>query len=81
VEITNENEKIEFDLLLQAIYQKYGYDFRNYAEASLKAPNYHLLIEDNGTLSMSVEEVEKNKGSWWPDYCTVTRNIKSCGHA
>ncbi len=33
---TNENEKIEFDLLLQAIYQKYGYDFRNYARASLK---------------------------------------------
>ena len=37
MEITNENEKIEFDLLLQAIYQKYGYDFRNYAKGLLKA--------------------------------------------
>lgn len=33
---TSENEKIEFDLLLQAIYQKYGYDFRNYSKASIR---------------------------------------------
>ena len=33
---TSENEKIEFDLLLHAIYQKYGYDFRNYAKASIR---------------------------------------------
>lgn len=33
---TSENEKIEFDLLLQAIYWKYGYDFRNYAKASIR---------------------------------------------
>lgn len=29
-------EEIEFDLLLEAIYQSYGYDFRDYAPASLK---------------------------------------------
>lgn len=33
---TTENENIEIKLLLEAIYQKYGYDFRNYAKASLK---------------------------------------------
>ncbi len=33
---TSENEKIEFDLLLHAIYQKYGYDFRNYSKASIR---------------------------------------------
>ena len=33
---TSENEKIEFDLLLQAIYKKYGYDFRNYSKASIR---------------------------------------------
>jgi chemotaxis protein methyltransferase CheR len=33
---TNENEKIEFDLILQAIYEKYGYDFRDYAKASIR---------------------------------------------
>ena len=30
------NENIEVQLLLQAIYLKYGYDFRNYARASIK---------------------------------------------
>jgi chemotaxis protein methyltransferase CheR len=30
-----ETEKIEITLLLEAIYQKYGYDFRNYARSSL----------------------------------------------
>ncbi len=31
-----ENEKIEIELLLEAIYRKYGYDFREYAKASIK---------------------------------------------
>lgn len=31
----NETEEIEFLLLQQAVVQKYGYDFRNYAQASL----------------------------------------------
>jgi chemotaxis protein methyltransferase CheR len=31
-----ELEKIEVGLLLEAIFQRYGYDFRNYAKASLK---------------------------------------------
>lgn len=47
MEITNENEKIEFDLLLQAIYQKYGYDFRNYARASLKRRIRYRLSQSN----------------------------------
>lgn len=33
---TTNNENIEVQLLLQAIYLKYGYDFRNYAKASIK---------------------------------------------
>lgn len=31
-----ENERIELDLLLEAIFRKYGYDFRDYAGAHLK---------------------------------------------
>jgi len=31
-----DNQQIEIDLLLQAIYIKYGYDFRDYAGASIK---------------------------------------------
>lgn len=34
--IMDENEKIEIDLIIQAIYQKYGYDFRGYAKASIR---------------------------------------------
>jgi len=32
----SQTEKIEMDLLLQAVYLKYGYDFRNYAKASMR---------------------------------------------
>ncbi len=32
----SENEKIEIRLLLQAVYEKYGYDFRDYQKASIK---------------------------------------------
>lgn len=35
MEITAETEHIEIRLLLEAIYLKYGYDFRSYAEASI----------------------------------------------
>ncbi len=34
--MVDENQLIEIDLLLQAIYAKYGYDFRNYTRDSLK---------------------------------------------
>ena len=41
----NENEKIEVDLLLQAIYLKYGYDFRDYAKASIRRRVKHHLVK------------------------------------
>ncbi len=31
-----ENQEIEIRLLVEAIYQKYGYDFRNYSHAHVK---------------------------------------------
>lgn len=34
--MNRETEKIEIDLLLEAIFQKYGYDFRNYSRASIE---------------------------------------------
>jgi len=34
---------IEIDLLLEAIFQKYGYDFRNYAKASIKRRLFHRI--------------------------------------
>lgn len=40
---TLENENIELQLLLEAIYLKYGYDFREYARASVKRRIMHRL--------------------------------------
>jgi chemotaxis protein methyltransferase CheR len=38
-----ENENIEVELLLEAIFQKYGYDFRHYSRASIKRRIMHRL--------------------------------------
>lgn len=37
-------EDIELDLLLEAIFQRYGYDFRNYSKASIKRRAKHFLL-------------------------------------
>ena len=39
------NENIEIRLLLDAIYQRYGYDFRNYSKASIKRRLKHNLAK------------------------------------
>lgn len=44
-----ENENIELQLLLQAIHLKYGYDFRNYAKASVKRRIQHRMINSGFT--------------------------------
>ncbi|MDM8558727.1 protein-glutamate O-methyltransferase CheR [Candidatus Parabeggiatoa sp. HSG14] len=41
-----ETQNIELQLLLQAIYLKYGYDFRNYAKASIKRRVQHRMTKD-----------------------------------
>lgn len=42
-EILLENENIEIELFLQAIYMKFGYDFRNYGKAHIKRRVRHRL--------------------------------------
>ena len=45
-------EQIELELLLEAIYQRYGYDFRQYNQASVKRRVQHHLAKTNfATLS------------------------------
>jgi len=41
--MNRDEEKIEIDLLLEAIFKKYGYDFRNYARASVERRIRHFL--------------------------------------
>lgn len=47
-----EIEKIEISLLLDALYQRYGYDFRHYAHASVKR-RVHRLLEKSGCATIS----------------------------
>lgn len=42
-----DNQNIELQLLLQAIYLKYGYDFRNYAKASVRRRVEQFMRKEN----------------------------------
>ena len=44
-----EIEKIEIDMLLEAIYRYYGYDFRNYAQSFLQRRVLHCVHNENLT--------------------------------
>ena len=55
---TIENENIEIELLLEGIYRKYGYDFRQYARASLKRRIMHrLAVLKIGSISEMLHRV------------------------
>lgn len=43
MELMTDSETIETELLLEAIFRKYGYDFRNYSRASLKRRISNIL--------------------------------------
>ena len=40
-----EIEQIELNLLLEGIYRRYGYDFRQYSQASVRRRVYHHLAK------------------------------------
>ena len=42
---SDEIEKVELELFLDAIYQRYGYDFRHYARASVRRRARHILTK------------------------------------
>lgn len=48
----NEIEKIEINLLLEAINQRYGYDFRHYAKASIRR-RVHNILRKSGCSQLS----------------------------
>jgi len=55
--IDSVNEDIEIGLLLEAIYQKYGYDFRNYSREHIKRRILHRLALSNFN---SISEIQHN---------------------
>ncbi|MDE2320377.1 MAG: protein-glutamate O-methyltransferase CheR [candidate division NC10 bacterium] len=52
----NELEEIELSLLLEGVYQRYGYDFREYAEASLKRRVRQCIREEQVTTISGLQE-------------------------
>ncbi|SOC22643.1 CheR-type MCP methyltransferase [Ureibacillus xyleni] len=50
----NETEKLEIQLLLEGIYLKYGYDYRNYAYPSIRRRVKHRLYAENLTTITSL---------------------------
>lgn len=57
-EILNENENIEIELFLQAIYMKFGYDFRNYGKAHIKRRVRHrLTVSDFKNVSELIHKI------------------------
>ena len=53
-----DNQKIEIDLLLEAVYLKYGYDFRNYSKASVRRRvRHHLKKSGLSTVSEMLHKV------------------------
>ncbi len=51
-------EQIEVNLLLEAIYQRYGYDFRQYSQASIKRRvRHHLAKTKNQTISDLIPKI------------------------
>ena len=51
-----EIEKIEIELLLEAIYRYYGYDFRNYAQSFLQRRILHCAHNENLTSISALQE-------------------------
>lgn len=55
--IQNEEiEKIEIELLLEAVYRYYGYDFRNYAQSFIQRRILHRVQKENLTSISALQE-------------------------
>src|SRR2546430_2714054 len=48
-ELKNELEVIEIELLLEGMFRRYGYDFREYASASLKRRIWNVIRSEGLT--------------------------------
>jgi chemotaxis protein methyltransferase CheR len=59
-----EIEQIELTLVLEALYQRYGYDFRHYSQASIKRRlQYHLAKTPYTSISALIPEILYNEAA------------------
>jgi chemotaxis protein methyltransferase CheR len=57
-----DNIDIEIPLLLEAIFQKYGYDFRNYSKAHIKRRLMHrMAIGKFESISLIQDKILRDK--------------------
>lgn len=60
--IDNQNINLEIDLLIEAIFNKYGFDFRNYSKAHIKRRILHrLMLSDFESISEMTHEAIYDK--------------------
>ena len=60
-----DTEQIEVNLLIEAIYQRYGYDFRRYSQASLKRRvRHHLAKTKCQSISDLIPEILHNEAAF-----------------
>ena len=78
--MTNEIEDIEIGLLLEALFQRYHYDFRHYARASIK----RRLLQARSHFGMpsltALQElglIEEQNGHWQPVAVTAKQDLAS----
>jgi chemotaxis protein methyltransferase CheR len=58
-------ESIELDLLLEAVFRRYGYDFRDYARTSLRRRVANVVHQERvGTISALQDRVLHDPGVW-----------------
>lgn len=58
-------ETIELDLLLEAVFRQYGYDFRNYARTSLRRRIHQVMSDEQlGTISALQDRVLHDPAAW-----------------
>ncbi|MDD3654270.1 MAG: protein-glutamate O-methyltransferase CheR [Desulfotomaculaceae bacterium] len=77
-------EKIEINLLLEGIYQHYGYDFRNYVYPTIRRRTWQRIRAENlSTISGLLERILHNKRVMkllMQDYCiSVTEMFRDAG--
>jgi chemotaxis protein methyltransferase CheR len=58
-------ESLELDLLLEAVYRLYGYDFRDYARTSMRRRIANMMRQEGAqTISALQEKVLHDRGCW-----------------
>jgi chemotaxis protein methyltransferase CheR len=71
-------EELELDLLLEAVYRQYGYDFRNYARTSLRRRVWKRITDEQlTTISALQDAILHDPGAWERFLQGITVNVSA----